>query len=129
MPTSANKDIVESKYSKYGENDMIIEGFVSDHPHETEKVESTNSSHKHTISTTEDGHEQEMDCWDIEQDKNEYIELVPKPIPNFLKDNTIGTYIGIGFLAFIIVFLAYIIGSYVLNKFNTENSVNVPVLK
>ena len=87
MPTSANKDIVDAKYSKYGtynNNNMIIEGM-------------------------ENG-EQLMDCYAVEDGDTEIIELIPKPIPMFSTNkNNIGFYIIIIFLAFMVIFVAYIL--------------------
>ena len=126
MPTSANKDIVDSKYSAYGENNMIIEGFVSEHEHHTEKtnVETTNNEdgHSHEIKVTEEGHEQHMDCHAIEDGESEWIELVPKPIPNvFNKDNKVGFYIFLVIMCLIFLAFCYGIISYIWNKLSPEN--------
>jgi len=130
MPTSANKDIVESKYSKYGENNMIIEGFINEHNnHETEETmpdEEKDYAHKHTIPVTknnedESPHEQLMDCYAVEDGDTEIIELVPKPIPKFGKNNKVGLYIMIIFIAFFVIFILYCIVTYFWNKMNPEN--------
>jgi hypothetical protein len=118
MPTSANKDIVDSKYSKYGENNMIIEGFASGHEHSTDETDATTQGvHKHTIPATGVDHAQEMDCYEVENEQNEYIELIPKPIPSlFNKDDTAGQLIMGFFIAFMIILFMYVIVSVIWNK-------------
>lgn len=128
MPTSANKDIVESKYSKYGENNMIIEGMVSGHEHSTEETDTTNNPvHKHTIPATGEDHEQEMDCYEVENEKNEYIELIPKPIPSlFNKDDTVGNWIMGFFIAFMVILVMYGIISIIWNKLPSGPNISGP---
>lgn len=123
MPTSANKDIVESKYSKYGENNMIIEGMVSGHEHSTEKTKAQNGEdHSHIIKATGQDHEQEMDCYEVENEQNEYIELIPKPIPSlFNKDDTVGQWVMGFFIAFMIILFMYGIYAFLYNYTNQGN--------
>jgi len=123
MPTSANKDIVESKYSKYGENNMIIEGMVSGHEHSTEKTKAQNGEdHSHIIKATGQDHEQEMDCYEVENEQNEYIELIPKPIPGlFSADDTAGQFVMYIFMGFFIIFIMYVIYSFFYNYTNQGN--------
>tara|TARA_B100000965_G_C19149891_1_gene565509 strand:+ start:80 stop:481 length:402 start_codon:yes stop_codon:yes gene_type:complete len=123
MPTSANKDIVESKYSKYGENNMIIEGMVSGHEHSTEKTTAIDGQdHSHKIKATGQDHEQEMDCYEVENEQNEYIELIPKPIPSlFSADDTAGQFVMYIFMGFFIIFIMYVIYSFFYNLSHQSN--------
>ena len=108
MPTSANKDIVESKYSKYGENNMIIEGFVSDHDHTTDATTpEMNEPHSHTISLTDDEHGEYMDCFPADEKGEEIMAIKSKPIPEFMKNETIGIYAFWIFMSFVIIFVIY----------------------
>ena len=124
MPTSANKDIVESKYSKYGENNMIIEGMVSGHEHSTEKTKAQNGEdHSHIIKATGQDHEQEMDCYEVENEQNEYIELIPKPIPSlFNKDDTAGQWVMGFFIAFMVILFMYFIIVFIWNRLPSDHS-------
>lgn len=131
MPTSANKDIVESKYSKYGENNMIIEGFVTDHEHTTDKTTATEGqSHAHTIPVSTENtdgtkHAEYMDCYPVDEKGNEVIELKSKPIPKFMKNNKIGIYAFWIFISFLLIFILYwIISSFIWNPL-AKNSCGV----
>ena len=108
MPTSANKDIVESKYSKYGENNMIIEGFVMDHEHKTDKTTATErQSHAHTIRATDDGHETYLDCFPVDEEGKEVMEIKAKEIPEFMK-NEYGSMIYILFIVAVALLVLWI---------------------
>ena len=128
MPTSANKDIVESKYSKYGENNMITEGFVTDHEHNTDSTTSQpNESHLHTIpvsSKNTDGtkHEEYMDCYPIDEKGEEVMEIKSKPIPEFMKRETIGDYIFIVFWIVLFLISLWFIINYCFTKKDAGNS-------
>ena len=52
-----------------------------------------------------------MDCYPVDEKGNEVIEIKSKPIPEFMKNKTIGMYVFWIFISFLFIYTVYWIGA------------------